>query len=469
MKNSRIILKWILFVVVAFVQVVLVNAQKPTANGESTPESPALGRNGPGLEERIVRMAYRKMNVLATVERVVQAKRNGQNAGAGILQRSLRFELRDFRVGPINEIRDRTYRELVTGTTGNLVQITLATSTRDDGDGKPSIAASWRSGQYTAGFDPQWTVADVLQYEAVRFNDIDRYASYEVTVSLDGESRTYRALALFHAPNDQQAIPNPEFLDNVVGMGGTVTQVLRDTRIPLAMKRNPGAPNAQNNIAVVTDQDKKDETDADRKDAPESPSGNYPQLNLASSPEDGPQCIEWYTTPIDPTYAYCMTWDLEGWGTIGDWGGNGGGGCTPTASVINYAQLFDSNRTYHLSGSHFARTAFQSVCLVGDGCQQTCDVGFTVSGYAETGIPDETFYSHFGGSSVTRNGRTGPRDSDVSCETAVGYGFRRCIFDCTVQLTVGVSGQGVNASVSVSGGDLWNVGHIKGRTCRNGQ
>lgn len=467
MKNSKIILKWILIGIVALTQVVWALGQKSEG---ALSESPGLGRTGPSLEERIVRMAYRKMNVLESVERVVTATRSGRNAGPELLQRSLRFELRDFRIGPIDEISGRIYRDLVTGSTGNVVQIVFATSTRDDGEGKASIAASWQSGQYAAGFDPQWTVADVLRYEAVRFSDVDRYASYEVSVSLEGQSRTYRALALFHAPNEQRRIPEPEFLDGVVGMGGVVTQVVRDTRMPLAMKRNLSAPNSRNVAVGDAEKVTQDKTESDNKDARETPNGADPQPNLAGSPEDGPPCIEWYTTPIDPTYTYCMTWDLEGWRTIGDWGGNGGGGsCTPTASVVRYPQIYDSSRAYHASGSHAARTAFESVCVVGDGCQQTCDVGFTVSAFSETGVLDETFYSHFGGSSVTRNGRTGPRDSDVSCETAVGYGFRRCIFDCTVQLNIGVSGQGVNASVNVSGGDLWNVGHIKGRTCRNGQ
>lgn len=469
MKNSGIILNWILFAIVVIPQFNSIHGQKSESSEPQTSLNTNLARSDAAPEERVVRMAYRKMNILDAVERVVKAKRSGQNAGSDLLQRSLRFDLRDFRVGPIDEIRDRTYRDLVTSSAGNVVQIMFATSSQNDGEGKPSIAAEWRAGQYAAGFDPQWTVADVLQYEAVRFNDVDRYASYEVTVSLEGQDRTYRALALFHAPTGQRGLPNPEFLDGIVGMGGVVTQVLRDTRMPLAMKRSPDRNSDQLSFVQNGNIPDGDKADADMKKPDDQAEVDMPQSNLASSPEDGPPCIEWYSTPIDPTYTYCMTWDLEAWGPVGNWGGGGGSSCVRTASVLNYAQIFDSNRTHHASGSHFARTAFQSACLVNDGCQQTCDVGFTISGFGESGELDESFYSHFGGTTLTRNGRTGPRDSEVSCETAIGYGFRRCIFDCTVQLNIGVSGQGVNASVTVSGGDLWNVGHIKGRTCRNGQ
>lgn len=466
MKNSRIILSSVLLALLV-VPHFIYGQESETPEGRTSVNT-ILDRSETGFEERIVRMAYRKMNVLDTVERVVKAKRKRQNAGSELIQRSLRFDIRDFRVGPIDEIRERTYRDLVTSSTGNVIQIAFATSSQNDGEGQPSIAAAWKTGQYMGGFDAQWTVADVLRYEAVRFNDVDRYASYEVTVSLDGQSRTYRALALFHAPNQQQALPSPEFLDGIVGMGGIVTQVLRDTRMPLAMKRSAIRNSAQTGVVESDDNSGNVKTNAETKESSDQTGGTMPQLNLAGSPDENPACIEWYSTPLDPTYTYCMTWDIDTWGGTGGWGG-GGNSCARTASVINYAQLFDSNRTYHASGSHFGRTTFQSVCLVNEGCQQTCDVDFTTSGFGDNGIPDETFYGHYGGSTLTRNGRTGPLNSDVSCETAIGYGFRRCLFDCAVQLTVGVTGQGVNASVTVSGGDLWNVGHIKGRTCRNGQ
>ncbi|HNQ14566.1 MAG TPA: hypothetical protein PKM58_03325, partial [Pyrinomonadaceae bacterium] len=173
MKNSGIILNWILFAIVVIPQFNSIHGQKSESSEPQTSLNTNLARSDAAPEERVVRMAYRKMNILDAVERVVKAKRSGQNAGSDLLRRSLRFDLRDFRVGPIDEIRDRTYRDLVTSSAGNVVQIMFATSSQNDGEGKPSIAAEWRAGQYTAGFDPQWTVADVLQYEAVRFNDVD--------------------------------------------------------------------------------------------------------------------------------------------------------------------------------------------------------------------------------------------------------------------------------------------------------
>jgi hypothetical protein len=122
-----------------------------------------------------------------------------------------------------------------------------------------------------------------------------------------------------------------------------------------------------------------------------------------------------------------------------------------------------------VSGNHYARTTFQSICSLASNCVQTCEVNAVDGGYADTGTTDEYLYYHVGGSSVSKRSNSGPRNSDVACETAMGYAFKRCLTSsCGVSVTVGVSGQGGNATVTVSGGDLWSVGHIKGRTCNNG-
>lgn len=457
MKSKKIIIS--LFVLV-FVAVTLssVFAQKVTLAEKSKSNSANLGQAGVTIEEKIVRMAYRKMNVLDSVERFVKAKRNEQPAGLELAQRSLRFNLRDFRVGEIQEIQNAIYRDLVTPPTGEIIQVSTADSTQNGGETKVSLDSKWRTGQYSSGFDPQWTVGDVLQLEAVRFNDVGRYASYEVTVSLEGKIRTYRALALFHNLYQPKETLNPEFLDSVVGMGGVVTQVLRDTRLPLGMKRSSNqATNLNNNF-----NDAKTGKNFSKKTDP-------PQQDLMCAPDFcGGSCLEWYYTPIDPTYTFCMTWE-PGWGGGGGGGGGGGQSCTPRTSITNPPQLIDHDSNFHLSGNHLATTRFQKVCSLASDCTQSCQINNDISGYNDNGVLDETFYYHVGGSSVTRRGNTGPQNSDISCETAIGYSFKRCLVDCGVSVTVGISGHGASASVTVTGGDLWNVGHIDGRTCRNGQ
>lgn len=383
MKSKKIIISLFVVAFAALVQLSSVFAQKVTLTEKPESNSANLGQSGVTLEERIVRMAYRKMNILDTVERFVKAKQSGQPAGLELAQRSLRFDLRDFRVGQIQDIQNVIYRDLVTPPTGEIIQVSTTNSTRNGGETKVSLDSKWRTGQYSSGFDPQWTVGDILQLEAVRFNDVGRYASYEVTVSLDGRTRTYRALALFHNLYQPQGTLNPEFFDSVVGMGGIITQVLKDTRLPLAMRRASGQ---------VTNLYNDSNEDKISKRLNKKPEGGVEQ-NLMAPPDSGPGCIEWYYTPIDPSYTYCMTWDWEGWG-----GGGGGGGssCTPRTTPVNYPQLYDTDNNFHLSGNHHARSTFQSVCSLDSGCTQSCDVGLTDNGYGDTGELDEYLYSKYG-------------------------------------------------------------------------
>src|SRR5262249_50403774 len=80
--------------------------------------------------------------------------------------------------------------------------------------------AAWEPGQYASVFDPAWTVADVFHFEAARYYNIKTYASYQVTVTLEGRSRSYRAIALFRdGPDD---LGPPEFWDTIVNGVGSV-------------------------------------------------------------------------------------------------------------------------------------------------------------------------------------------------------------------------------------------------------
>lgn len=457
MKKRKITISLFVITLLAFISLSSTFAQKNDSRKNFTPVING-GQTSVSLEEQLVRMAYRKMNVLDTVERFVKVKPSTPSSKLELTQNSLRFDLKDFRVGQIQEIQSALYQDLVTPPRGDIIQVTIVNSKHNDGETKVSLDSQWRTGQYSSGVDQQWTVGDILQLEAVRFNDVGRYASYEVTVSLNGKTRTYRALALFHNLYQQAGKLEPEILDSIVGMGGVVTQVLQNTKLPLSMKKSSDQSRTSENAPIKAKDIKTSEI--------EIPMGN--QQNLMAPPDSGPGCLEWYYTPIDPTYTYCMVWDWEGWG--GGGGGGGGSSCTPSTSVTNPPQKIDHDDTYHASGNHLATTRFQTVCSLSSDCVQSCNINNDIAAFNENGVTNETLYYHVGGSTVTRRGSTGPKNNDISCETAFGYSFKRCLFsNCGVSVTLGISGHGASASVTVSGGDLWNVGHIEGRTCRNGQ
>src|SRR5581483_5915234 len=145
-------------------------------------------------QEKLIRDTYRKLEIYNAAAQVFQQEQSGHGARA----QRLSFELSEFRSGNMQEIAARRYAELVTLPTGEIVSLTHGSHSLDAGAEEATFAAAWEHGQYAPVFDPQWTINDVINFEPARYYDVDSYTSYQVTVSLEGKSRTYRALALFH-------------------------------------------------------------------------------------------------------------------------------------------------------------------------------------------------------------------------------------------------------------------------------
>lgn len=427
-------------------------------------------QNKKSVEERLVEMAYNKMSVLDSSERIRKDKKDKKKTSSvSIDNPMLKFKISDFRVGDISEIMNLRYRDLVTAPTGEVLAVTtIETKEGNSTEPKISVNTQWQPGQYSSGADLQWTIADIFGIEAVRFHDVGRYASYVVKVTFDGKSRTYRALALFHNRNQPNGNLNPEILDSVSGGGGVLTNVLKDKRLPVGARRQRDAqlPNhlAENAVPERTEKVK-----------------YHPGRNGGATESIiwiGGGCAEWDYNPFyywelygDPFYSECLVWDLIY--PIIEPPIIGGGGepeqCYAFSTPLSYPQVYESSDQFHTTGGHGARTQFKSVCEQTQGCQTNCDVNVDYGGHWETGETSEYLYYHVGGSTTTRRSGTAPRGVQATCETAMGYSFKRCLIDCGVSVTLGISGQGGSASVTVSGGDLTNYGHIKGRTCLNGQ
>jgi hypothetical protein len=173
----------------------------------------------PSQQEKVVRDTYRKLETYNASAQIFR------NEGTGRSLRSdanLSFALADFRSGDIKEILNQRYTELVTLATGDVVSLIRGGHASDGGPQEATFDAKWEAGQYSSLFDPIWTVADVFHFEAGRYYDIKSYTSYQVTVKLEGRSRTYRALALFRESSDAT-----EFWDAIVNGIGDVSKEKR--------------------------------------------------------------------------------------------------------------------------------------------------------------------------------------------------------------------------------------------------
>jgi hypothetical protein len=182
-------------------------------------------------QEKLVRETYRKLELYNAAAQVFLKEQSNRRFRS---EARLSFELSDFRSGNVPEISGRRYAEFVTLPTGEIVSLTHGSHSEDDGAEEVTFAAGWARGHYASVFDPQWTISDVLNFEPQRYYNIGSYTSYQVTVRLEGKSRTYRALALFHTEMEA-----PEFWDAVVN---GLNRVWLEKRPAYTSKsRTPGA------------------------------------------------------------------------------------------------------------------------------------------------------------------------------------------------------------------------------------
>jgi hypothetical protein len=185
---------------------------------------PGVAQTQNSAAEKLVRETYRKVETYHTA---AQLYKNELSPRLSRSDAGLSFELNDFRFGKVDEILNQRYAELVSLPTGDVISLTRGAHSFNDGPQEATFGAEWEHGNYASVFDPAWTVADVFHFEAARYYDVNRYAGYQVTVNLKGQSRTYRALALFHEASDRSEIGSPEFWDAIVNGLGSVWEEKR--------------------------------------------------------------------------------------------------------------------------------------------------------------------------------------------------------------------------------------------------
>ena len=170
--------------------------------------------------EKVVRETYRKVENYNAAAQIFQNEYTKKSLRSDA---NLSFALSDFRTGDVRDILYKRYADLVTLPTGDIISLTRGGHSLDGGPQEATYAAAWEPGRYAAVFDPAWTIADVFHFEAARYYDVKTYVSYQVTVKLEGRTRTYRALALFHNSQDGA----PEFWDAIVAGVGDVSKEKR--------------------------------------------------------------------------------------------------------------------------------------------------------------------------------------------------------------------------------------------------
>lgn len=371
----------------------------------------ALAQGRSGQQEKLVRETYRKLETYNAAAQVFQKEfaRKPLRSDA-----NLRFVLGDFRMGKIQEILFTPYRDLVTLPSGDIVSLTRGGHSVNGGAQEATFDAAWEPGQYASVFDPLWTVSDVFHFEAARYFDVKTYASYQVTVSLEGRSRSYRALALFRDEPETSERGKPEFWDTIVN---GVSNVWEEKRPAFKTKTKVSI---ENSGALMTSSDL-----------------------------------------IEP--------GRGGDGEIIDGGITGGGSSAQTSTSTPLSFWFSGDDEEHASGRHGGTAEFTGVCDKLPGNLQRCSVKINNFAAFETGTLSNLtpFFSHVGSKDQKTEENTGPLGSPVSCASGTGVAFSTCLFgsNCGGNASVGLKISAVTVSATVSGGNIWRDAHAAGFKC----
>jgi hypothetical protein len=219
--HVKVILPLALVVVVMFPSSGNAQEQRQSVNGDSRQSSNRqeewLARSAAisGIhnnEEKLVRGAYAK---LMRYQHAYVAETAEVNKLAARPQDNIEFELRNFHTGPIEEISDELYEDIVSPPTGDI--LTVAPSYRNQPN-DPKFAvyiAHWTKRNTSSADRSGMTIGEMLGLASDRPTDVDFFASYEVTVRLAGKEQAYQAMALYRKAAQQDGKRRIEILDNI--------------------------------------------------------------------------------------------------------------------------------------------------------------------------------------------------------------------------------------------------------------
>ncbi|HJT67724.1 MAG TPA: hypothetical protein VJ749_14795 [Pyrinomonadaceae bacterium] len=354
-------------------------------------------------QEKLIRDTYRKLEIYNAAAQIFQQEQSGHRARA---QARLGFELSDFHSGNMQDISARSYAELVTLPTGEVVSLTHGSHSLDGDAEEATFAAAWEHGQYAPVFDPQWTINDVLNFEPARYYDVESYTSYQVTVTLEGRSRTYRALALFHRAPREGESGAPEFLDAVVN---GVDRVWQEKRPAYKAKSRLDTSSLDDSAMISTLDDK-------------SMVDDTAYVTFATST----QLPVWFSQ---------------------DFAEHASGKHLGTAEYQGVCSVLSNN----LQRCAVSVSKFEAV-----------DTG-TLSNITP-------LFSHVGTKDSKTENRTGGFGSSIFCASATGVAFSSCLLgtNCGGSASVSLSVLVGSVSASVTGGNLWHDVNAEHFTCNLG-
>lgn len=438
-------------------------AQEQEQAGKGASPQTTILQQSTTAEETLVKTAYGKLSLY---HRAANAKRARETNVPYNPDKDIKFVLRKIHTGPIEEIYNRPYGEMVTKPTGDIISVVPSVHTWDHGPEDVFFEAKWITSNYTSTALEDWentTVREALQLIGDAFADVGEYTSYEVTVSLMGKERTYQAMVLYHGPLQSAVEPKVEFLDNIVGQTA-LTSAFKERRLPTRPSAKRGSP------TVKTDSATQDDSEAFAKNGDQD-GVERGQLSTAKGSKmsgdhrlrrgahlevlaggvgmictDGFCCVD-DPFSCDPTS--CFFGDPFVCGPVP--------ALNPIATPCNFFQRIGAgdfrdtlDSQFHIFGNHEAKTSLQNTCLINEDCSVVCRVEITSSDITDTGVTTNSCHV------TAKSSRFS--DGSTDCQATAGYAVKSCFLcACSISISIG--------PVGVTSDGFWTTEHTFGGMC----
>jgi hypothetical protein len=413
------------------------------------------------VHERLIRLAYKKLEVYSAVRQLRDGKKFREVTDAN---ERLHFRLSNFRSGSIDALKGTAYNTVITTPSEEIIQLMRSGEALNDNLEQLSYRAKWVAGKYGAMFDRNWTIGDVLKLEAARYFDVNRFTSYSVEVSFEGKKRLYQAVVFHHGEPGERRL---EFLDTIVGIGGTLTSVWQDQQLPIGFSEPTQRDRTRDSLVQAISRviAHPDSTISGEEASIKCPSGATLISDCGIAREladfwDVDAAKPWGSKNLKTPTGEEPPSASEAIADVGD---------IPSADQnLTWSTWYSFDYRGHLAGGagHYAWAQFNPQCISLPNNMQRCEVQRIGPEYGDEENNHTDWWYHVGTGRDQSNPRTGPRGQNVDCETAVGVAFDTCATSaCGVNMTLGINGHGLNASVTVSGGTLWNAGRAEGLRC----
>jgi hypothetical protein len=426
------------------------------------------------LEERVIRLAYAKLMLFSKAARLRKAE---DELAARRPENDLRFEIRYVKTGPIEEIDNRLWGDVVTGRFGEVLSVVPGETSHNQGPKHAYYLADWVDVGYANLGSPSETVRDVLGREPER-SDVSKYTSYEVTVHYEGKTRPYRAMVIYHQPPQSVGKTKIELLDNVVGsfaLGEALAEQNPPMRFPwnnyvrshAYFQPDPSHRNVsdqrgargdllstagEENIPPIDDQQY-----GDGKRVQWNLYGGFCDMNIFG------MCCDWLTMeccfPYNPNNLICddVTCGFPNCNPtpVGGGGGGGGGeepGCRADSARGEIVEKSFEDFSQHVFAGFISRHSgwakFRPKCVVDTSCSATCYVNHygspSYGSYDDgPGTTSDGRYHAVRIKTADNSGGTAARGQTVDCSAAVAMAFKSCTDqNCgfQVSLTLGPGG-----------------------------